>query len=711
MKSKRTFRSLAAICLVVLSHSARADDQYWNPPGLNGNWNTTETNWTGAAWTNGNSAIFDQLGTYTVTTSGALTADTVNLSAGTITFAGTGGVKAATVIIGADATVVGPADRFIGSGTTALKVNGVLSMSVVSSSNNRVTISGNGTIANTGGSGLRLTGANNFSGNIESTTAMILDSGTLNLSGTNTYTGDTLLRSSAGTLRLSSAGALSPNSFLRFGTGTNIVELASGDFSRTLGSSAGNVRFADSTGLAGFAAIGGDRTVALTGSLVWTSAGGTTFNPTQFVLGNSNSTNKVTLTSDLNLGGGVRIISSGDDTSKAVAVEGEISGIISNGSLTKSGTGTLELSGSNTFAGAVSIAGGGGAQAGWLRLSNSNALGLAETVKTINFSGSTNAATGGIELIGGVTIANKNLQLGGRDTDATDRSALRNVSGNNAWNGDININNAGGTYFISSQAGRLELGGNLSNQAGGVRAFNLIGAGDFLLSGAVTDKDAATKTSLVMAGEGTATLTGSGHTFSGGAAVTSGTLVVNGVLSNASVTIATGATLGGSGEIGGDVSVAGILAPGNSIESLATGSIAFTDGSTFASELDSNALNADLLASSGAFTLAGTVTLDLSDLAPGVAAPGSKLTLLSYTDGWDPLQLFTYESSLLADDSVIEIGANRWRFDYNDNTPGSNFAADQAGAASFVTLTAVPEPASVLLGGLGLLALFRRRRA
>ena len=55
-----------------------------------------------------------------------------------------------------------------------------------------------------------------------------------------------------------------------------------------------------------------------------------------------------------------------------------------------------------------------------------------------------------------------------------------------------------------------------------------------------------------------------------------------------------------------------------------------------------------------------------------------------------------------------------WRLDDNDTTPGLNRGGDlqSPGAGyGYITRTAVPEPSSAaLLGGIGLLALVRRRR-
>jgi hypothetical protein len=115
--------------------------------------------------------------------------------------------------------------------------------------------------------------------------------------------------------------------------------------------------------------------------------------------------------------------------------------------------------------------------------------------------------------------------------------------------------------------------------------------------------------------------------------------------------------------------------------------------------------------STGALDIAAGTTLTLTELASGTLGIGSKLTLISYFGGWTSAELFTYDAATLADDSIFTLGANQWQFKYNDTTGGTNFSADQSGATSFVTMSVVPEPATALLSGIGILALLRRRRS
>ena len=61
-------------------------------------------------------------------------------------------------------------------------------------------------------------------------------------------------------------------------------------------------------------------------------------------------------------------------------------------------------------------------------------------------------------------------------------------------------------------------------------------------------------------------------------------------------------------------------------------------------------------------------------------------------------------------DSQITLGSNTWLFNYNDTVGGSNFTGDQSGATGFVTMTVIPEPATVgMIGLFGVAALLRRR--
>jgi MYXO-CTERM domain-containing protein len=88
----------------------------------------------------------------------------------------------------------------------------------------------------------------------------------------------------------------------------------------------------------------------------------------------------------------------------------------------------------------------------------------------------------------------------------------------------------------------------------------------------------------------------------------------------------------------------------------------------------------------------------------------TKFTMINYSGAWNG-GLFVWNDDVLEDDSNIIIADGKgWRINYNDTTGGSNYSSEQT-YSKFVTLTAVPEPTVVTLGGLGALLLLRRRRA
>jgi autotransporter-associated beta strand protein len=235
-------------------------------------------------WTASNNAFFDQVGTYTATINADQTATNITIRNGALTFAGTNRISSNSLTIDSGASLTAASDRFLKVGTTTLTVNGTLTQTAaVAANTQRVIIAGgNGNIVFSGG--LRTGGDFNFAGDISGTGSIVTDAaGLFTLSGNNTFAGDMLIRS-GNTIRVGSATALSANSFLRIGGGTNIIELTGANFSRTLGNSAGNVRFhagADGAGSSGFAAVNADRTVALNGTVTW---GAGLFNQANFHL-------------------------------------------------------------------------------------------------------------------------------------------------------------------------------------------------------------------------------------------------------------------------------------------------------------------------------------------------------------------------------------------------------------------------------------------
>ena len=235
-----------------------------------------------------------------------------------------------------------------------------------------------------------------------------------------------------------------------------------------------------------------------------------------------------------------------------------------------------------------------------------------------------------------------------------------------------------------------------------------------LFAGAITGS-----TSIVTRGTNTITLSGT-STYTGTTTVGGTLLRVNGSLGNTAVTVSAG-TLGGSGSIAGSVAVQGgaRLAPGNSIESLAAGATSFASGATYAYEVDSTNLGslgtaADLLVVTGNLDIASGSLLALTDLAATVqpfVQDTTVFAMVNYTGTWNG-GLFTSNGTPLADGADFLVGNQWWRIDYDSSAGGLNYTGDYQPSSSFVTITAVPEPATLALfaAAAGLAALARRRR-
>jgi PEP-CTERM motif len=189
---------------------------------------------------------------------------------------------------------------------------------------------------------------------------------------------------------------------------------------------------------------------------------------------------------------------------------------------------------------------------------------------------------------------------------------------------------------------------------------------------------------VTKSGAGTLKLTGV-STFDGPSAVSVGTLLNNGTLGATAVTVGTGAVFGGNGNGTNTVTIAagGTLAVGDGGIGALTVAAADIDGS-LAVELDGlGAGTIDLLNVTGAF--------DITNASVSFTHIGAALDDASY--------VFASYGSLVGSAFASEI-----------DLP-SGYEIDYAFGGNFIALVAIPEPASTMLGGLGLLALFRRRRA
>ncbi len=314
-------------------------------------------------------------------------------------------------------------------------------------------------------------------------TALILTGGTLTLSGDNTYTGATTV--SAGTLQAGSATAFASGSAY---TVDGTLDLDG--FSNTIGSLAGSGTVEDSSATAVTLTAGGNNT-------------STTFS-------------------------------------------GDIINDVGVLSLTKTGTGTLILSGANTYTGTTTVDGGtlsvttGGASgdnlsSGAVTLENDAILlanGSGDTISnaiTLGSGGGTiNVADSASDTFSGVIGGSADLTV---NSDTTGTLIL---SGANTYTGTTTVD--GGTLQIGSGDTSGSIAGAVTDN--GTLAFDL--STTYTFSGVISGSGAVNQI-----GSGTTILTGD-DTYTGATTVSAGTLELSetgSIADSSGVTIDNGATL------------------------------------------------------------------------------------------------------------------------------------------------------------------------
>ena len=290
-----------------------------------------------------------------------------------------------------------------------------------------------------------------------------------------------------------------------------------------------------------------------------------------------------------------------NDTAKSIVVDAgatlDIDAILSNGGFVKTGTGTLELSGANTFTGDAQI------DAGIVRVNNNLGLGASAGITKVT-------GTGAQLRLENVNIANETLQISG--TGIANDGALRSESGTNTWGGNISmtgnaeietatgssltvnggITGSGTTLTVDSigsttfngvntfgtlnktgsgtltvtntntyataniSAGTFALGA--SNILSNTMDLNVTGTGNFDVGNYTeTIDDLVGSGTLTVAGSGNLTIDQLGGSLSGGnpTGAFSGTLDVDGIMTLNGGTIGTGAD--GSGSTGSMILTAG----------------------------------------------------------------------------------------------------------------------------------------------------------
>ena len=544
--------------------------------------------------------------------------------------------------------------------------------------------------------------------------------GTETLSGYSTYTGGTTV--SAGTLALNAGGGsgtvmgsvtVSSGAILSL-TATDALGYSSGSTVTAVNVNGGTVNIS-STGnegyLTSFNLTGG--TLRSTGGGAYNLYPGGTSSPG--ITSNSSGTTSM-ISGMIDIRGGALVVNVATGTVPNNGADLLVSGVINDnasaggGALTKTGSGYLNLTGQNTFTGAVTVSGGTlNVGVGAANNGSTGALGLSNTVKAITVSsGATLSGTANnwfgnnsnadanlpsITVNGGVLSTTRYTTLGALALNgATVTSSVTQDSGNYqafALRGNVTVGGTAASTInstnVTATTGGYHLGANT--------IFTVASTGsatpDLVVSAPLINQSGDFSNAaggLTKAGAGTMALNAT-NTYTGPTAVNVGTLLVNGsTAATSAVTVGTTGmtstigTLGGTGTVSGATTVnAGGTITGagmGTVGALTLQSTVILTGGTYA--VDISGATSDKLTITGALTLTNAnITFNGTPTAP------------SYV-----LATFASESGTFT------------------GNPPSGYIYQLNGTGTELDLVAVPEPAT-WLGGcllLGLTGMSQRRR-
>ncbi len=198
------------------------------------------------------------------------------------------------------------------------------------------------------------------------------------------------------------------------------------------------------------------------------------------------------------LGGDLTLITGAISVDPATTAT--IGSALNGTAITKTGNGTLILGGVNGYTGLTTVS------AGVLNIQSNGALG------TVG-AGTTVAANAALELQGGIVVGAEALTLNGLGSGPGTTGALRNVSGNNTWGGNITLASAAS---IISDSGTLTVDVASGNAIAGALALTIGGAGDITVA------------DVIATGVGTITKEGAGTLRINADPSTTGQMTING---------------------------------------------------------------------------------------------------------------------------------------------------------------------------------------
>lgn len=436
------------------------------------NWDTTTANWTGSAtrWRNGGND--------------------------TATFGGTAGAVAVTAGISANDLTFNTSGYSLTGSAFALTGK---TPTITTASNTTTTIapvlSGSRGLVKSGTGTLTLSGANTFTGplTINSGTLAIASGGRLYMNGGSAVT---TIKSGA---TLSFTGNWGWNGTMRYmgvQASANVIDGGTLQHSGT-----GNAKTADGAGRLFTIGAAGATLDSATPNEEFTI--GYRYDYSDALAGNDGGT--LTLTG---------------------AGNGELNyNLPGTGALVKRGAGTWKLTGpANSFSGGTTIGvnSNQGTVGGIIVINDSTSLGSGPI--TVIAGDTTDTHMGAqLQLTGGIALANPAVNISGLGFGAAN-GVILNLSGNNSIAGPVRLTSGAGGSVIASDAGKLTLGSGGITATFGSRTLEFTGVGNIDVNGIISNGSTAALP-VTKSGAGTLVFTGA-NTYSGVTTINGGRLQI-----------------------------------------------------------------------------------------------------------------------------------------------------------------------------------------